>query len=60
MRSDQSNIEWYREEAARVREVTTTVHDESVRRQLLDIAHQYEMLAKNAETLLRRSHRFTD
>jgi cytolysin (calcineurin-like family phosphatase) len=59
MRSSQSNIDWYREEAARLREAANTVHDEGVRWQLVDIARQYDVLADHADMLLRRARGLT-
>jgi len=50
MRSDPPpNAVYYREEARRIRREAEHVKDEKTRRQMLDIADQYDRLALNLE-----------
>jgi len=49
-----SSIERYRREAARARLDAGRARDESVRRQLLEIAGSYEALADTVERIARR------
>ena len=50
----QSTVERYRLEAARLRQKATRVQTEAIRRQMLEIAQNYEALAAIVEKLPRR------
>jgi hypothetical protein len=54
MESRQSTVERYRLEAARLRQKATRVQTEAIRRQMLEIAQNYEALAAIVEKLPRR------
>ena len=47
--SRRQSAERYRQEAARVRDLAERMSDPQNRTQLLDIAHQYETLARTIE-----------
>jgi hypothetical protein len=47
----QARIAWYRRQAAKIREEAENVKNQTVRRQLLGIARQYDNLATSLERL---------
>jgi len=47
----QARIAWYRRQAAKIREEAENVKNQTVRRQLLGIARQYDNLAISLERL---------
>jgi hypothetical protein len=54
MESRQDRIDRYRREAARLRAEAETARDSDNRRQLLDIARQYELLALSLARLIQQ------
>jgi hypothetical protein len=52
LQSRQDRIDRYRREAARLRTEAETAHDPDIRRQLRDIARQYEVLALSLTRLM--------
>jgi hypothetical protein len=54
MRSDPPpNAQRHREEARRIRRAAKRITDEKIRRQMLDIADQYDRLAESVELTAR-------
>jgi hypothetical protein len=51
MEMRQARVERYRREAAHLRAEAEVFYDPTIRQQLLDIAHQYEILAASIEML---------
>jgi hypothetical protein len=51
MESRQARLERYRQEAANLRAEAETFYDPVARQQLLDVAHQYQVLVMSLEML---------